>query len=73
MVLGVVVAGASTRSPGNVEISAKIPVRDFLVSSLIPGVGFSNSGRGVKLSANILAGYRVLSAVGACPPHDGVR
>jgi hypothetical protein len=34
---------------------------------------FSNSGRGVKLSANILAGYRVLSAVGACPPHDGVR
>jgi hypothetical protein len=34
---------------------------------------FSNSGRGVKLSANILAGYRVLSAVGVCPPHDGVR
>ena len=34
---------------------------------------FSNSGRGVKLSANILAGHRVLSAVGACPPHDGVR
>src|SRR5262245_20993606 len=29
-------------------------------------------GRGVKLSANILAGYRVLSAVWACPPHDGV-
>jgi hypothetical protein len=36
-------------------------------------MAFSNSGRGVKLSANILAGYRVLSAVGACPPHDGVR
>jgi hypothetical protein len=34
---------------------------------------FSNSGRGVKLSVNILAGSRVLSAVGTCPPHDGVR
>jgi hypothetical protein len=32
--------------------------------SLIPGVGS-------KLSMNI--GCRVLSAVGACPPHDGVR
>src|SRR5438105_9133257 len=27
----------------------------------------------VKLSAIILAGLTVLSAVGACPPHDGVR
>jgi hypothetical protein len=34
--------------------------------SLIPGMG-------VKLSANILAGPTVLSAVGAGPPHDGVR
>ena len=34
--------------------------------SLIPGLG-------VKLSAIILAGPTVLSAVGACPPHDGVR
>ena len=34
---------------------------------------FSNSGREVKLSLNILAGSMVLSAVGACPPHDGVR
>jgi hypothetical protein len=34
---------------------------------------FSNSGRGVKLSVSILAGFRVLSAVGACPLHDGVR
>ena len=33
--------------------------------SLIPGLG-------VKLSAIILAGPTVLSAVGACPPHDGV-
>src|SRR5437870_5291617 len=33
--------------------------------SLIPGFG-------VKLSAVILAGPTVLSAVGACPPHDGV-
>jgi hypothetical protein len=28
---------------------------------------------GVKLSITILAGPTVLSAVGACPPHDGVR
>src|SRR5262245_18942206 len=34
--------------------------------SLIPGFG-------VKLSAIILAGPTVLSAVGACPSHDGVR
>jgi len=34
---------------------------------------FSNSGMGVKLSFNILAGPTVPSAVGACPPHDGVR
>src|SRR5262245_969879 len=34
--------------------------------SLIPGFA-------VKLSAIILAGPTVLSAVGACPPHDGVR
>src|SRR6201982_2766356 len=34
--------------------------------SLIPGFC-------VKLSAIILAGPTVLSAVGACPPHDGVR
>jgi hypothetical protein len=33
--------------------------------SLIPAVGSS--------SVNILAGCRVLSAVGACPLHDGVR
>src|SRR6476659_143795 len=35
-------------------------------SSLIPGLG-------VKHSPIILAGPTVLSAVGACPPHDGVR
>ena len=34
--------------------------------SLIPGFD-------VKLSAIILSGPAVLSAVGACPPHDGVR
>ena len=34
--------------------------------SLIPGLG-------IKLSAIILAGPTVLSAVGASPPHDGVR
>jgi hypothetical protein len=41
--------------------------------SLIPGFGFLIPGFGVKLSAIILAGPTVLSAVGACPPHDGVR
>ena len=30
-------------------------------------------GQDVKLSATILAGPTVLSAVGASPPHDGVR
>jgi hypothetical protein len=34
--------------------------------SLIPGLG-------VKLSTHVLAGATVLSAVGACPPHDGAR
>src|SRR6516225_6220688 len=34
--------------------------------SLIPGLD-------VKFSRPILAGPTVLSAVGACPPHDGVR
>src|ERR1700676_1634840 len=34
--------------------------------SLIPGLD-------VKLSTIVLAGPTVLSAVGACPPHDGVR
>src|SRR5258708_35265280 len=34
--------------------------------SLIPGFD-------VKLSTTFLAGPTVLSAVGACPPHDGVR
>jgi hypothetical protein len=34
---------------------------------------FSNSGPVVNLSMNILAGSRVLSAVGTRPPHDGVR
>src|SRR5438093_1305954 len=40
--------------------------RECRFCSLIPGFG-------VKLSAIILAGPTVLSAVGACPPHDGVR
>ena len=31
---------------------------------------FSNSGPGVMLSMNILAGFRVLSAVGVYPPHE---
>jgi hypothetical protein len=30
-------------------------------------------GLGVKPSTIILAGPTVLSAVGACPPHDGAR
>jgi hypothetical protein len=42
------------------------PVRSLLFDFRV----FSNSGRGVKLSMNILAGCRVLSAAGACPPHE---
>jgi hypothetical protein len=34
--------------------------------SLIPGLRS-------RLSKHFLAGFMVLSAVGACPPHDGVR
>src|SRR5581483_5603419 len=34
---------------------------------------FSNSGSGCQALYVILAGPTVLSAVGACPPHDGVR
>jgi hypothetical protein len=51
---------------------AKRPFAKTLMSalcrfcSLIPGLG-------VKLSNDILAGPTVLSAVGADPPHDGVR
>jgi len=40
-------------------------VRGISGSSLIPGLG-------VKLSTIILAGPTILSAVGACPLHDGV-
>ena len=40
--------------------------------SLIPGFRSLIPGFGVKLSAIILAGPTVLSAVGACPPHNGV-
>jgi hypothetical protein len=47
--------------------TARLPnVRVGRCCSLIPGLG-------VKLSTIILAGPTVLSAVGACPPHDGVR
>jgi hypothetical protein len=56
--------------------------RSAIVQAEVPGphanvafgsILFSNSGSGVKLSTVILAGPTVLSAVGACPPHDGVR
>src|SRR5690349_21452778 len=50
---------------GSNSMSALRPL--FLrLCSLIPGLG-------VKLSTIILAGPTVLSTVGACPPHDGVR
>jgi hypothetical protein len=51
--------------PENLTASISSPLYARLCS-LIPGIG-------VKLSAIILAGPTVLSAVGACPPHDGVR
>jgi hypothetical protein len=43
------------------------------MSPLIPRLCSLIPGLGVKLSTIILAGPTVLSAVGACPPHDGVR
>ena len=45
----------------------------WLMSALRPRMCSLIPGFGVKLSAIILAGPTVLSAVGACPPHDGVR
>src|SRR5580693_7390323 len=51
----------------NVDFDPPYPRRLYRrLCSLIPGLG-------VKLSTIILAGPTVLSAVGACPPHDGVR
>src|SRR5262245_30216837 len=45
---------------------ASVPDSEFVpICSLIPGLE-------VKLSAIILAGRTVLSAVGASPPHDGI-
>ena len=41
--------------------------------SALPPIVFSNSGSGCQALTIILAGPTVLSAVGACPPHDGVR
>jgi hypothetical protein len=44
------------------------PKRQPTMSTLTSAIGlFSNSGPEVKLSVNILAGFRVLSAVGAMP------
>src|SRR4029077_4804001 len=51
--------------PGLPTTSTRCPLW-LRLCSLIPGLG-------VKLSTIILAGATVLSAVGACQPHDGVR
>jgi hypothetical protein len=70
--LGHKVFVANSRGPETLsELAAETRVSYRIVAScrlcsLIPGFG-------VKLSAIILAGPTVLSAVGACPPHDGVR
>jgi hypothetical protein len=48
-------------------VGSSVPMAHF------PRIVFSNSGSGVKLSNDILAGPTVLSAVGVSPPHDGVR
>jgi hypothetical protein len=62
------------RQPRAVRQLALYPQAHLLRSNVRHGSWlFSNSGRGVKLSVNILAGCRVLSAVGVYPPHDGVR
>jgi cold shock protein len=54
-------AGLSTLDEGQ-----SIDYEVDLACSLIPGLDSSSP-------VNILAGSRVLSAVGACPLHDGVR
>jgi hypothetical protein len=54
------------KSPAINKPAGRLPHLFPRLCSLIPGLG-------VKLSANILAGPTVLSAVGARPPHDGVR
>src|SRR5258706_14539640 len=60
-------SGAHTVAEASRPTSGKAGgVRLVADCSLIPGLG-------VKLSAIILAGPTILSAVGACPPHDGVR
>jgi hypothetical protein len=53
-------------------LHAERSVRAAYFFDSIGSWSFSNSGAGVKLSVNTLAGSRVLSAVGASPPHDGV-
>jgi hypothetical protein len=63
------VEAASRSFFGNLT-SKKRPKEDSVISVAVRQTFlcwswlFSNSGRGVKLSANILAGSRVLSAVG---------
>ena len=52
-------------NPVTFAMSASGPLHPRMCS-LIPGLA-------VKLFTVILAGPTVLSAVGACPPHDGVR
>src|SRR5262249_46249753 len=64
-------SAACLRISAGLLVAQRVSIRTFwpMVQpdcSLIPGFG-------VKLSAIILAGPTVLSAVGACPPHDGVR
>jgi hypothetical protein len=75
-----------TLPQGTIDIERMIPANDVQLigtkskvlvrSDLHPEIVqllFSNSGSGVKLSAIVLAGPTVLSAVGVSPPHDGVR
>jgi len=75
--LNVLLSGKETRCLGRTRwrrhhlvgvefVEAECVLPQSRISSLIPGLG-------VKLSTIILAGPTVLSAVGACPPHDGVR
>ena len=59
--------------PSCAEADNKIPQSEHRSNVCFGSWSFSNSGRGVKLSVHILAGSIVLSAVGACPPHNGVR
>src|SRR5262249_31522570 len=62
--------GTSDRLP-----SARVKLAQFAAPAQVwkRQILFSNSGFGCQAPRDVLAGPTALSAVGACPPHNGVR